>query len=139
VDLTVGTAQSFTFSLQVSGLSDVAVSAAIRAGLFLIDADGNQSLLTKVRFDGAEQGGPSVSKGSYKASKGVLKITGTGFDGTVQLEVNGVLYGAAVTANRPGTKIKLTGTAAALGLHTGLNRVRILSDGLHSNIVLVKA
>jgi hypothetical protein len=137
VDLAVGTAQSFAFAFEASGLA--ALPTATRAGVFLIDADGNQSLLAKIRFDGAEEGGPTVAKASYKASKGTLKITGTDFDGAVQLEVNGVLFGSPVTANGPGTKIKVAATAAALGLRAGLNRVRILSDGLHSNIVLVKA
>jgi hypothetical protein len=137
VDLQVGATQSFDYSFQVSGLGTM--TTAIHAGLFLIDADGNQSVLAKVQFDTAEQGGPNLTKGSFKASKNALKITGTGFDGTLRLEVNGVLFGSPVTANRTGTKIKVNGSAAALGFRSGLNRVRILSDGLHSNIVLVKA
>jgi hypothetical protein len=137
VDLQVGPAQTFDFSFQVSGLG--AITTATRAGVFLIDADGNQSVLAKIPFDEAEEGGPRVTKGAFKAAKSALKITGRGFDGTLRLEINGVLYGSPVTANGAGTKIKITGTAGALGLRSGLNRVRILSDGLHSNIVLVKA
>jgi hypothetical protein len=137
VDLDVGSALSFEFTVQVSGLADL--PTAVRAGLFLIDADGNQSVLAKARFDEGESGGPAISKAAFKASKGVLKITGSRFTGQLQLEINGVLYGSTVTPNRTGTKIKVNASASALGLRAGQNRVRVIADGLHSNISIVKA
>jgi hypothetical protein len=128
-------ASTSEFSLQIDGMNEL--PAAVQVSVVLADGAGNESDALAADFGLADPGGPSLTKAVYKKNK--LKLTGGGFAGELELEVNGVALTVPFTANPAGTKIKIPGAAAELGLRSGPNRVRLRAGGLRSNIFVVNA
>ena len=127
--------QGGEFVLEFAGLSDV--PAATRARIVLADDSGVLSAGAVADFSTASPGGPNTTKVKVKGSK--LKLTGTGFNAQMQLELNGVAMNLP-----PGSKVNFTGKKATIALSSltlrpGTNRLRLLFNGLHSNIILVTA
>jgi hypothetical protein len=127
---------SFDFSFEMTGLS--AQPTATKASVVLIDGNGNRSSAMTADFSQADPGGPSITSVAYKANKGKLVIKGSGFSGTLSLEVNGQIVAppAAIKPGKNGTVLKITGTLSALNFRTGPDRVRVVKDGKHSNIAV---
>src|ERR1700733_12032605 len=90
-------------------------------------------------FSQADPGGADILTAGLNSSNGPLVIEGFGFFEPTQLEVNGVIVGppAPVKIKASGTKLKIAASAAALGLNSGPNRVRVLVNGLNSNIFVL--
>jgi hypothetical protein len=80
-----------------------------------------------------------VADVTFNSVRGKLTIRGSDLKGQVQFEVNGVLVPASVVLkpNRAGTRLKVKAEAGELGLVSGPNRVRLLKDGLRSNIFVL--
>ena len=57
----------------------------------------------------------------------------------MQVEVNGQVLPASIAleVNSSGNKLTIRGDRAALNLRAGPNRVRLISDGLRSNLLVV--
>jgi len=53
------------------------------------------------------------------------------------IEVNGAAVTGVVKVNKSGKVIKVKGLPATLGLTAGANRVRVIRDGLFSNILIL--
>jgi hypothetical protein len=127
---------SFDFTIEVTGLRTM--PTATKASVVLIDGNGNRSAATTTDFSQADPGGPTISSVAYKTNKGKLVVKGSGFSGTLSLEVNGQIVAppATIKPGKNGTVLKITGTKAALNIQTGPNRVRVIKDGNHSNLVV---
>jgi len=76
---------------------------------------------------------PTITKGSFGGKK--LKLTGTGFDGQIEIEINGQIIGAtvAVTINESSTKLVLKARQTDLNLQSGSNQVQVIRNGIRSN------
>ncbi|HND56254.1 MAG TPA: NF038122 family metalloprotease, partial [Pirellulaceae bacterium] len=111
------------FTFDVTGLADV--PAAVSAVVTLSDNAGNRSAGRVIGFADGEPGAPSIASAKLKGTK--LKLTGSLFNRTMQLEVNGALMAlpSGSTVNATGTKAKIQ--TAALTLRTGANRLRLVS------------
>jgi len=127
---------SITIGGPIGGMSGV--PAATQAQLRFIDARGNASNGLTADFSAAAPGGPSVTIAKFSKKKRTLTIKGTGFGGTLAIEVNGTQVATPLRLNRKGIVLKTKGTKTILGLVPGPNRIRVLSNGLHSNIFLLK-
>lgn len=107
---------------------------AAKVSVVATDGDGIQSAATVLDFSVAEPGGGNVTLAKHNGKK--LTITGTGFTGTLTLEVNGVIVAPpiAIKIKAGGAKLNIKGSAAALGLVAGTNRIRVTSNGAFSNL-----
>ena len=131
----VGAVGSSFVTLELEAGDLAAFRTATQADVTLFDDRGNASETVRVNFGDPDTGGPSIGTLSYNGKK--MKVTGSSFSGTVQLEVNGVLTSATVKVKGGGTKLNLKGTPAALGLEAGPNRVRFIANNLRSNIFVL--
>jgi hypothetical protein len=107
---------------------------ATKVSVVAVDGDGVQSAATVLDFSVAEPGGGNITAVSHNGKK--LVITGTGFTGTLTVEVNGVIVAPPLTIKLKGggAKIQVKANAATLGLVTGTNRIRVTSNGAFSNL-----
>ena len=130
------------------------VQGLLEGWLDALDADGRWALLKLLTgglrvgvsarlarqaladFGAGEAGGPTIKRATL--AKSSLKLVGTGFvDGAV-VEIDGrALSGVAIKATRNGTRLVVRGTADDLGLRLGYSRVRVVANGLRSNLVAV--
>ena len=118
-----------TYTFRLPGLSQALTAAA--ASITLVDGLGNNSItITEGILDG-DKGGPTLKQVSLK--DGVISIKGKRLTGQLSIEVNGVV----VISVTNGSDKKLKTAAAELNLAAGPNRVRIIKDGLASNILLL--
>lgn len=131
-----GTSQSTTFTIQVNNLQTY--PTAVSATLTIIDSRGNVSAPVTVSFGGADTGGSTVSSATFDGRTGMMVVKGAGFNGTVQLEINGVVVGPPLKVKvKGGTKLKVPGTGPKLNLKNGPNRLRVITNGLRSNILIL--
>ncbi len=107
---------------------------AAKVSVVAIDGDGIESAPTVLDFSVAEPGGGNITAVKHNGKK--LTITGTGFTGTLTVEVNGVIVAPPISIKIKGggTKLNIKGSAATLGLVTGTNRIRVSSNGAFSNL-----
>jgi hypothetical protein len=120
------------FTLSVPGFDEY--PAALAARLALYDANGTELGEATADFSGGDAAGPTVKRASFAGRS--LKLAGSKLAGAT-LEVDGVATSASVTTNGAGTRLTARGTAPALGLHAGYNRVRVVAAGLRSNLLAV--
>jgi hypothetical protein len=128
----------FSFQIQVSGLNQF--PTAMRAGLILIDRAGNRSARATADFSQADPGGPNIRSALYNPPEGPLVIKGDGLLGSqLQVEINGVIVAPPqrIKVKGGGAKLKIPGTPIQLNFRGGPNRVRVVRDGLFSNIFIV--
>lgn len=138
------------FSVAFGGLTSVSLDGlgvtnmgdfptALAAGLILIDSEGNESALAVADFSQADPGGANITSVVLNSANGPLVVKGSGFSTPIQLEINGVVVGppAAVRIKGGGTKLKIPASAPSLNLNSGPNRVRVIVDGLNSNIFVL--
>ena len=117
------------YTFRLSGLSRA--RAAEKASITFVDTLGNSSItLTKGILDG-DSGGPALTQASL--NEGLITVKGKRLIGQLSIEVNGVVV-ASVTNN---SNKKLKVAAAGLNLDRGPNRLRVIKDGLASNILLL--
>ncbi|HEU4389524.1 MAG TPA: NF038122 family metalloprotease [Blastocatellia bacterium] len=127
-------ANTFNFNLQLNGLSQV--PAALTVSLQLVDVANNQSVARISDFSAGDSGAPRISNVNYFPSDALMVIKGAGMTAPLQLEVNGQIVAPPlnIKIKGEGAKLKIPATAGQLNLRTGLNRVRLLKNGLFSNI-----
>jgi hypothetical protein len=132
VDFGVPTSQFFNFSVhQMSGQP-----AVTQVRVTLIDTHGNKSKPMVADFSSGDTGGPRLTAASYKA--GTLSVKGKKFGDQPQIEVNGVLVTPALGYdNVSPKKAAVSGDIDQLHLKTGANRIRIISNGLRSNLLVL--
>jgi hypothetical protein len=130
----LGSGTAYNFSYQITGLNQT--RTATQASIKAVDYRGNKSGALNSDFTGADAGGPTIASVKVDTSTGITVIKGTGFTGTTQIEVNGVVVAPPVGFNvKPSSaKIKIRAVGSSLGLTAGSNRVRVISNGHHSNI-----
>ncbi|HKP13114.1 MAG TPA: NF038122 family metalloprotease [Blastocatellia bacterium] len=79
----------------------------------------------------ANPAGPAINTVAYNGVK--LKIKGRGFNGAVQVEINGVVISPPLAVSNSGKKLQIKGDVASLNLRGGDNQIRVFSDGVESN------
>jgi hypothetical protein len=123
------------FSVELSDMSRFAEAVAI--AFTVIDSKDNRSNIEEADFSGGDAGGPKLSSVSFKRDK--LTVKGKRFTGAIQLEINGTLVGesSSLQANSSGKKLVVSASSQELNLRNGANRVRVICDGLRSNILIV--
>jgi hypothetical protein len=110
--------------------------AAVLAGLTLVDTKGNESKTVFADFTAGDKGGPKISSAVYK--RGKLLIKGKRLGPNPEVEVNGELILSPFGASFTTKKVEVEGTTTELNIRTGDNRVRVISGGLRSNIVVLE-
>ncbi len=133
VDFGIPTTQFFNFT--VPGLGTAPAATQVR--LTLIDTNGNKSKAMVADFSGGDTGGPRLTTATYK--QGSFNLKGKKFGDQPQIEVNGtVITPPFGFSNLSPKKVSMTGEAADLHLQTGPNRIRVISNGLRSNLVVIE-
>ena len=134
-DVDIGVTQTFFFNLHVSGVSGS--PAAMQAALVFIDTRNNRSPAVDADFSGADDGASKLKSGTYNDVS--LKLKGKKMSDTMQVEINGQVLPASIAleVNSSGKKLTIRGDRAALNLHEGANRVRLITDGRRSNLLVV--
>lgn len=124
-----------TFSIPFGNMRNF--PEVVQVGLTLLDSKGNQSGLAVADFTKGDKGGPVVKKASYK--KGVLTISGKKIKGNVQVEINStILNPPSGLKVRGGKEIVIEGLREDLNLRDGANRVRVIANGLRSNVMVAE-
>src|SRR5262249_37413492 len=132
VDFGIPTTQFFNFT--VPGLH--ASPAATQIRLTLIDTNGNKSKAMVADFSGGDTGRPRLTTAVYK--QGSFSLKGKKFGDQPQIEVNGtVITPPFGFSNLTPKKVSMNGEAAALQLQPGPNRIRVISNGLRSNLLVI--
>lgn len=133
VDFGIPTTQYFSFPVKEMG----SAPAVTQVRVTLIDTNGNKSKAMVTDFSGGDAGGPRLSTGNYK--KEVLNLKGKKFGDQLQIEVNGTIITPPFGFNNQSSKkISLEGDAAELNLQSGPNRIRVISNGLRSNLLVIE-
>ncbi|MFL6213847.1 MAG: NF038122 family metalloprotease [Blastocatellia bacterium] len=132
VDFGVPSSQFFNFSVrQMSGQP-----AVTQVRVTLIDTHGNKSKAMVADFSGGDTGGPRLTAATYKA--GTLSVKGKKLGDQPQIEVNGVRITPPLGFdNLSPKKVAVSGETGQLNLKTGANRIRVISNGLRSNLLVV--
>ena len=66
-----------------------------------------------------------------------MTVRGNGFATPIQLESNGVVVNVRIKIKGGGGKLKIPASGSDLNLVTGANRIKILVNGLRSNIFVL--
>ena len=76
---------------------------------------------------------PDLTKASFNGKK--LKLTGNGFSGQVEVEINGQAVATAteMKISSNGKKLQIKASQSELNLQSGTNRVVVISNGIRSN------
>jgi hypothetical protein len=126
--ISVGT--NGTFAIELDGLSEF--RSAVKARVTLFGDNNTQSAATEADFSVGDPGAPVLTKSKLK-SNGLLTLTGAGFASSLQVEING-----DVITIPPGSKVKaMKVKLKSAPLAAGANRVRVILNGLQSNIIVV--
>ena len=125
------TRSNFLYQIPNMGVHPTAVSTSVT----VMNGQGTKSSPVSASFAGADAGGPSINRLSFDSS--VLLIVGGPFSGSVQLFVNDVQVAPPAKIKIKGSsKLKISGSSKSLNLNSGPNRIRVLDNGLRSNIVV---
>ena len=129
-----GLISSIPVRLKFTGMGGLAEATQI--SLVLIDSRGNRSPAVVADFSGGDPGSPKVTSASYDGASLIVK--GKRMSGDVQVEVNGVIVSPPATSNlaASGKKLTITAPVTALNLRTGSNRIRLISGGLRSSLLV---
>jgi hypothetical protein len=109
----------------------------VKAGVIVIDSKRNQSAAVAADFTAGDIGGPKLSKASYGGGK--LRVKGKRFSDPLELEINGrvVAPTTGIEMRSSGRKLVVEAEPEGLNLRGGANRVRVVSGGLRSNILVM--
>lgn len=133
VDFGIPTTQFFSFTVQQMG----SIPAVTQVRTTLIDTNGNKSKSMVTGFTGGDTGGPRLTSANYK--KEILSLKGKKFGDQPQIEINGTIITPPFGfSNISPKKIAIGGQAADLHLQTGPNRIRVISNGLRSNLLVIE-
>jgi len=129
-----GTSTTSNFILNVNNMQSF--PSAVKASLVLTDSKANKSTPITVDFSQADPNGPQITTASFDPS-GLMSVKGNGFSTPIQLESNGVTLSVHIKIKGGGSKLKIPGAATDLNLLSGANRIRIVVNGLRSNIFVL--
>jgi len=104
----------------------------------LIDSRGNRSTAVSADFSGGDPGAVKLLDGAYE--KNALRIKGKRITPDVQVEINGVVISPSpesVSVTPNGKKLVITAPSESLNLRSGANRIRLISGGLRSSLLVV--
>ena len=109
---------------------------AMQISLVLIDSRGNQTPAVIADFSGGDAGSPKITSAFYDGASLVVK--GKRMASDIKVEVNGVLVSppATVVVAASGKKLSITAPSVALQLRPGPNRIRLISGGLRSSLLV---
>src|SRR5262249_12757012 len=130
----VGIVTSFALRLRFTGLNGIA--AATQVSAVLIDSRGNRSAPVTADFSGGDPGAVKVNEASY--DNGRLLIRGKRLTPDAQVEINGVIVAPpeSVNVTPNGKKLTIVAASGALNLHAGPNRIRVITGGLRSSLLV---
>src|SRR5215471_18055569 len=129
-----GTSTTSNFTLTVNNMQNFA--SAVKASLVLSDAQGGKSASFVADFSHADPGGPQITSASFDPS-GLMTVRGNGFATPIQLESNAVVVNVRIKIKGGGGKLKIPASGSDLNLVTGANRIKIMVNGLRSNIFVL--
>jgi len=134
-DIDAGIPSNIVVTLDTAGLGQS--PAALHVGLILIDTHDNESKEVIADFSGGDTGGPKLSNANYKS--GMLVIKGKRLGSDLQVEVNGFVATSSAAPNVNVSKKRVTVEAPPqnLNLRTGANRIRVIANGLRSNLIVM--
>jgi hypothetical protein len=136
VNVNFGTSTQSNFNLQYATMG--AFPTATQVSVVFIDSKGNRSQAVKADFSKADTGGASLARGAFESSEGVLTLKGIGFDTFMQLEINGqTVRPSKIKIKGGGVKAVIVGSKTLLNLRNGANRVRVITAGYRSNILIM--
>lgn len=129
-----GITPTLALRLRFTGLGGLA--EATQVSVVLIDSRGNRSPAASADFSGGDPGAVKLIEASYDGGR--LLIRGKRLTGDAQVEVNGVIVTPPASANVTpnGKKLTIVAPSAALNLRTGSNRIRVISGGLRSSLLV---
>jgi hypothetical protein len=130
-----GSATTSSFTLTVTNMQNF--PSAVRASLVLADSQGGKSAPFVADFSQADPGGPQITTASFDSAGGLMTVRGNGFASPIALESNGVLVNIRIKIKGGGTKLKIAGSSSDLNLVSGSNRIKIVVNGLRSNIFVL--
>jgi hypothetical protein len=123
------------FTGRTIGIMDPIITAGDRGAI----VDDDVAVLNAIGYGAsvADEGAPNISKATYNGS--TLTIKGKGITGELQLEINfeTVAPPLKIKPKSNGKKAKIKGKQEELNLQSGPNQVRIIKDGLRSNVALL--
>jgi len=136
IDVGGDTTPSRTLVLNVGGMERF--PTALKLSVTVVDSRSHRSNTAVLDFGVADSGGPSLRSGSFDPS-GLLSLKGGPFTGELKLEVNGEIVAPPLRIKKKGGggKLKISGGSSDLNLRSGTNRVRMINDGLRSNILVI--
>ena len=84
--------------------------------------------------DASSSDEPTIKNASFNGRK--LKIKGKKFKGELQVEINGLVLASTIEldVNSSGKKLEIKASQSVLNLLSGTNQVRVISNGVASNI-----
>ena len=125
------------FTITLGGMQSF--PQAVSVTLTVIDSAGNVSAPVTASFGNSDPGGPTVSSVSFDGRNSLMIIKGDGLTTPLQLEINGLIVAPPlkIKVKGGGAKLKIGGSGTDLNLKNGPNRLRMLSGGLRSNIVVL--
>jgi hypothetical protein len=131
-----GLATKTMFVKEYTGMSSV--PACMKVGLVVTDTRGNVSATAVADFSAGDGGGPKLKTASYNREK--LNIKGKKFGSQLQIEVNGQVVAPAggIEIGGSAKKLVINADALQLNLRPGLNRIRVISGGLRSNLLVME-
>lgn len=129
-----GITPQLSLSLRFTGMGGPA--EATQVSIVLIDSRGNRSSAVEADFTSGDPGAVKISQASHNGTR--LLIKGKRLTSDAKVEINSVIVspaaGVEVTPN--GKKLTIVAPAASLNLRTGANRIRVISGGLRSSLLV---
>lgn len=123
------------FNLPLNGLNQFL--SATQAAITLTDGQGNLSRIVRASILLGDIGAPPINVAKLNEG-GKLVIKGDNFQQPLQIEVNGVIITPNNINIKPsGKKLKAKGNLQVFNLVNGPNRVRIIVNGLRSEIFIL--
>jgi hypothetical protein len=133
-DAGFGITPTIALRLRFTGMGGVA--EATQVSVVLIDSRGNRSPAVSADFSGGDPGAVKLKQASYDGTR--LLIKGKRLTADIQVEINGVIVAppASFSVSSNGKKLTIVAPSSALNIHAGANRVRLISGGLRSSLLV---
>ncbi len=122
--------------LTMNGLN--ALPTVVRVGLVLVDRTGRRSAEATAAFRPAAARGLTITAASFKQTKLTVSVTGEALG--LEVEVNGQIVAPPrkIKFKTAGGKLIVKGSAAQLGLQSGINHLRVKNlEGWSNRFTLV--
>jgi hypothetical protein len=122
------------FTGQYIGIMDPTLSDGERQVITGNDLAALRSFGYTVGTNQTSPDAPTITNASFNGKR--LKVTGTGFSGQVEVEINALVVATAelTKINSSGKKLQVKASQSALNLHSGTNQLQVISNGVRSNV-----